>query len=300
MKLYSNNLPTLASGCYVVAVSGGVDSMVLLDILRQQPGLELVVAHVDHGVRSDSYKDAALVQQFSQSHGLIYESVQLNLGAQASEDAARTQRYVFLQQCQRKHGAVAIITAHHQDDMLETALIAIMRGTGWRGLAPFVGNTTTVRPLLAFTKNSIVAYARRNSVPWREDSTNSDERYLRNYIRRTLVPMLDQKSDTWRDDFLQRIIRQRIVRDELEAQLAEQLPHVNGQRYPFIMLPQPVAYELLQTLVRQQTGNTLLRPQAEAALLFLKVAKPGKIMQLGVHWQLRVQSAKFVVEPRSS
>jgi len=294
-------------GTYIVAVSGGVDSMVLLDMLRQQAGLTLVVAHADHGVRGDSYKDTELVREYAATHNLAFVTIELHLGADATEAEARRRRYDFLQQCSKKTAADGIILAHHQDDLIETAIIAIMRGTGWRGLAPFVGGTMLLRPLLGMTKNDIIAYARRHNIAWREDSTNADERYLRNYVRRTLVPMLDQKSEDWHETFLQRIRKQQVVRQKIENNLTKWLDehavfHNNIarlKRYEIIMLPHSLAYEVMQQVMRRMTGNSLERHLAEAAILFIKTAKPHKIMELSSGWQLRSESANVIVVPRT-
>jgi tRNA(Ile)-lysidine synthetase-like protein len=297
----------LAPGKYVVAVSGGVDSMVLLDMLRRQPQLEITVAHVDHGVRADSHADATLVRNYALQHGLPLVETRLNLGDRPSEEVARVARYDFLRQCSKKADARAIVLAHHQDDLIETAILAIMRGTGWRGLAPFVGSTQLARPLLSLTKDELIGYARKHNVPWREDTTNHDESYTRNYIRRTLMPMLDQKSDSWRTSFLQLIRNQQEVRKKIENQLTkwldEQVVFYNKQaclrRYQVIMLPSREAYELLQQLMRSLTGNSLERKVAEAAVLFCKVARPKKVLQLNANWQLRAESANVIVEPRT-
>src|SRR6185436_20114617 len=120
-------------GKYVVAVSGGVDSMVLLDLLRQKPKLELVVAHFDHGIREDSAQDRKLVQRIAKAYGLPFVHAKGNLGPKAGEALAREARYAFLRQVQADHDAKAIITAHHQDDMLKTAIMNLLRGTGRRG-----------------------------------------------------------------------------------------------------------------------------------------------------------------------
>jgi len=296
----------LQPGKYIVAVSGGVDSMVLLHLLLQRPELQLVVAHANHGMRPDANQDEALVRDFAAAHNLPFYSAKLNLGKSASEATARTARYNFLQQCSKKVNAQGIVLAHHQDDLIETAILAIMRGTGWRGLAPFVGNTQFVRPLLKMPKHQLIGYARKHNVPWREDSTNTNQAYTRNYIRHTLMPMLDQKSSTWQDSFLQHIRNQKEKRGKLEKELTKWLDeHVQYnntramlRRYQIIMLPQPVAYELMQQLFRVHTGHSFERHIAEAAILFAKTAKPQKVMQLNGNWQLRAESANVIVEPR--
>src|SRR5438132_889977 len=123
----------LEPGTYIVAVSGGVDSMVLLDLLRTKPELKLIVAHYDHGMRPNSTADRQLVQAVSKHHGLTFIYDQGKLG-NASEATARRARYDFLHQVREASQARAIITAHHQDDLLETAILNILRGTGRRGL----------------------------------------------------------------------------------------------------------------------------------------------------------------------
>lgn len=294
----------ISPGCYIVAVSGGVDSMALLDMLRQQPGLRLVVAHADHGIRPDSHKDRQLVEQYAAAHGLRFEYVKLKLSQNTSENTARQARYRFLRQCSRKYNARAITTAHHQDDLIETAVIALIRGTGWRGLAPFAHGTDIVRPLLDTPKHVLIGYARKHNLPWREDVTNTDPRYLRNYIRLNLVPLFDQKDDEWRRDFLQLIRKQQLLRRKIDHEANNWLAthacskhSAKFKRYDFIMLPRLGAYEVFQQLCRRYIGNSLERPLAEQAIIFIKTAHPGKRMPLNKNWQLCVTTKHLIVEP---
>lgn len=204
----------IKKGKYVVAVSGGVDSVALLDLLvkqakSQEPraqssknsqlsakDFELVVAHFDHGIRSDSKEDRKLVANLSQKYNLPFEFNEGKLGKDASEEQARRARYEFLQQIRKKHNAKAIITAHHQDDLIETALINLMRGTFRKGLTSLGSTNHLIRPLLSFSKKTLVDYATRNKLTWREDSTNSDPRYLRNWLRNNILSELSQPMKT--------------------------------------------------------------------------------------------------------
>jgi tRNA(Ile)-lysidine synthase len=295
----------LAPGRYIVAVSGGVDSVVLLDLLRKIPSLRVIVAHVNHGVRADSGEDEKLVAGYAKQYGLKYEVTHLHLKPNVSEAEAREKRYAFLRKLSENYNADGIVTAHHQDDLLETALLALIRGTGWRGLAPFAIDGDIKRPLLSFRKQELIAYAKQNNLLWHEDSTNADERYLRNKIRQNLVPHFNKQDPSWRGKVLELVAKQQELRSVIEKSLNEALSDlivrsdksITARRYSFIMLPDPVAYELLQELFRQTWGNSLLRPQTEAALLFIKVARSGKKMDLNKIWQLRVTTDKFVVAP---
>jgi tRNA(Ile)-lysidine synthetase-like protein len=178
----------LKPGTYVVAVSGGVDSMVLLHLLRHLPEVRVVVAHFDHGIREDSPEDLRLVAATARSYGLPFVSARGALGPRAGEAQARDARYAFLRRVQAAQGAAAIITAHHQDDVIETAIINSVRGTGSHGLSALRTREAIVRPLLAFPKQTLLEYAKAKKLLWREDSTNQDLRYKRNYVRRVVLP----------------------------------------------------------------------------------------------------------------
>ncbi len=184
----------IPKGKYIVAVSGGVDSMVLLDILSKKPEIELIVAHFNHGIRPDSSKDEKLIRQTAKKPGLVVEVGYGHLGKNTSEEQARRARYAFLEKTRRKHQAEAIITAHHADDQLETALINLLRGTNWRGLQSIKNDKKIQRPLLKISKKEILAYAKAKDIKWREDSTNSDDNYLRNYLRLKVIPGMTAQS----------------------------------------------------------------------------------------------------------
>ncbi len=183
------------SGKYLVAVSGGVDSVVLLDALTKQDDLLLVVAHFDHGIRDDSELDLNFVKELAEKYGLKFVSEQGKLGENASEEKARKARYDFLKKVVNQTGADGIVTAHHEDDVIETALINLSRGTGRKGLSSLGSSSEIIRPLLHYKKDQIIDYAKENNLEWREDSTNQSDKYLRNRIRQRLSTAdPDQKS----------------------------------------------------------------------------------------------------------
>jgi len=261
----------------VVAVSGGVDSMVLLDVLAHMAGvpgvrLALVVAHFDHGIREDSAEDQRLVATTAQAYGLPYIYDQGLLGAGASEAQAREARYAFLRRVRTEQGADAIMTAHHQDDVLETAIINMVRGTGSRGLSSLRSAGDIVRPLLGFTKQQLYEHAAQHGLAWREDSTNQDERYLRNYIRRQLMPKL---SAVHRVALLSATQLAASLNDEIEQLL---VPHVAGIRLDrrwFVQLPHAVAAEAMAAWLRQH-GAVYDRKAVERLVVFAKTGLPGK------------------------
>ena len=177
-------------GQYVVAVSGGIDSVVLLDLMLRQPDIKIIVAHFNHGIRLEAADDEEFVRQRAARLCLPFEAGHGYLGNHASEETARNARYKFLNWVVQKHRADAVVTAHHEDDVVETAFLNLLRGTGRRGLVAIKANNSVLRPLLGVSKSEIIDYAYTNRLEWREDPTNFDTKYLRNAIREQLVTRL--------------------------------------------------------------------------------------------------------------
>ena len=154
----------LLDGSVVVAVSGGPDSVALLDLLdrtRAMHRLEIIVAHADHGIHPESAAVAATVEALAASLGYPCEVGRLRLGAGASETAAREARYRWLQEVAVRHAAVAILTAHHADDQAETVLMRLLSGSGPAGLAGMAPRAgPLVRPLLPFRRSELAAISR--------------------------------------------------------------------------------------------------------------------------------------------
>lgn len=267
---------------YIVAVSGGLDSVVLLDMLAklrsQHGGVELVVAHVDHGIREDSAVDARHVRALAEKYGLPYEMTLLELGREVSEETARDARYAWLESMQAKHRADGIVTAHHQDDLLETILLNFQRGTGWRGLASLRTSDERYRPLLGASKASLTRYAIDHDLTWHEDSTNDDVRYTRNYIRHGVLPKLHGESRT---RLLKLAEKQRKLREEIEAETVRVLSDVKDEvglsRHKLIMMPDAVALEVL----REATGGAHEPFHLRRLLHFAKTGRQGSILNLG-------------------
>jgi tRNA(Ile)-lysidine synthase len=294
------NLP---EGKYVVAVSGGVDSMSLLDILRRQKKLDLVVAHFNHGIRKDAKQDEDLVRRYAMSHNIKFVSKQIKLGPHAGEDIARRERYAFLRYCRDRFNANFIVTAQHQDDLVETAIINLLRGTDWRGIAPFATTSDVLRPLLDYKKSDLIAYAQKYQVPWREDSTNQDRRHLRNYVRLDVLPVLEKRGPGFREEILRLIRRQQQLRQKIEQLLDKQValwPKNVCERHVLIMFPAAIAYEVLQQVLRNTRGSSVVGRVAEKMLLFAKVAAPGKSMPIDARWQVRATTRQLIVEPKGA
>ena len=271
---------SIPKGTYVVAVSGGVDSVVLLDLLVKQymlpvkdskkqttdnrlqityrrlqntdSGVRFVIAHYDHGIREDSEQDRQLVQEAAQKYKLPFVYNEGKLGPGASEAKAREARYNFLKKVQKASGASAIITAHHQDDVIETAILNMLRGTKRLGITSLKNRPGILRPMLHIPKVQIRSYAEANRIVWREDSTNSDTKYLRNHIRHKILPKFTKEQ---RKQFLAHIDSlmklNQDIDEALDKQLKSQVDGKNIDRHWFIMLPHTVAVETMAGWLRE-------------------------------------------------
>ncbi len=280
-NLSSKNL-ALPPGKYVVAVSGGVDSVVLLDLLVKQPELELVVAHFDHGIRDDSTEDQQLVATLSQKHGLKYEFKEGKLGSGVSEDAARQARHEFLQQIRNKHNATGVILAHHQDDAVETLAFNVLRGTRRKGMSSLQSTDGIIRPLLGYTKKDIYEYARANNLLWREDSTNADEKYTRNWIRRKLLPRLSKKQKReLTESYSAAKVRNQVLDEAVRAQLQDLRIGQGIDRKKFIALPYYVSSEVMAAWLRENEVQEIDRRLIDQLVVAVKTLPPGKKISLG-------------------
>ncbi|HYC32278.1 MAG TPA: tRNA lysidine(34) synthetase TilS, partial [Gemmatimonadales bacterium] len=187
----------LEPGRALVAVSGGPDSLALLELLARSADVhrqELVVAHVDHGISPASASAAGLVREAAARLGLELELGALSLGPDASETAARAARYAWLAGAAARRGARVVFLAHHADDQTETVLMRALEGSGLAGLAgmrSIAGGL--VRPLLPFTRAEVAGFLEAEGLSAWSDPANADPRHRRSWIRSEVLPALRRR-----------------------------------------------------------------------------------------------------------
>lgn len=193
----NNTLPFLKNSKLLLAISGGLDSVILTHLCKTS-GLDITLAHCNfnlRGIESDGDEKFVLNLANSLDLEVFTESFDTKAYAESNKEsiqmAARTLRYDWFQELATQLGFDYILTAHHADDNLETFLINLTRGTGLEGLKgiPEVNNTI-VRPLLPFSRETIENFAVSNKIQWREDSSNASTKYLRNKLRHDVIPVL--------------------------------------------------------------------------------------------------------------
>lgn len=268
-------------------MSGGIDSVCLLHLFRNDP--DVVVAHFDHGIRSSSPDDCAFVEKLAKDYGLEFASKRVELGKDCSEEHAREMRYGFLESL-LESSEDKIYTAHHADDMLESAVINLLRGTGWRGLAP-LRSKKLERPLLSWTKSDIYRYAAENRLIFRLDQTNNEDKYLRNRVRRALKEQNVENLDKLKEI----IIEQRQIADEIDDILETTFEKNNRySRAMFKDMEDLLALEILKYLLSDFASLT--RPQLLRALDAIRSFAPGKRFSLTTGKFLKIERYYFGFE----
>lgn len=284
-------------GSYVLAVSGGVDSVALLDMLRREPGLRLVVAHFDHGIREDSHLDRSHVQGLAKQYGLPFVFDEGRLGPAASEATARDARYAFLRRVRDMVNAQAIITAHHQDDLLETAIINMLRGTGRKGLTSLASRNDVVRPLLKVPKSYLIAYAQDQGLAWRDDPTNQDVTYLRNHVRHNIMTKFDAEARAKMLGLLEQLESTNRALDEaLSGELERNAPEGAIDRSWFTYLPHDTAREIMAGWLRAQGIADFGSKTLERLVVAAKVAEPGRRFPALGGYDMVVGQSKLALE----
>lgn len=195
----------------VLGISGGPDSMALLSImlkLKSELDLVLIVAHVNHNVREESKEEEEYVRKYAKKIGVIFEGLSVkNWGDDNFENEARTVRYNFFEKIVREYNAKYLMTAHHGDDLIETILMRIVRGStlkGYSGFSKCVGRDgyTIIRPLISVTKDTLVKYCEENGVKYYIDKTNLDDVHTRNRYRKCMLPFLKKEDPLVHEKFL--------------------------------------------------------------------------------------------------
>lgn len=253
----------------VAGISGGVDSVVLLHALLQlqEYHLEIQVAHLDHGLRSESAQEADFVRDLAAQYHLPFHHRRVELGnaaernAMGVEEAARRERYGFLAEVAAYTNAGRIAVAHHADDQAETVLLHLLRGTGLQGIGgmEYLRKDGVCRPLLSVTRQEIEGYASKEKLHWVEDASNSSVAFRRNRIRLELLPLLEKEYNPNVREALLRLAAiaqsaEEYINDEATkilrsiAELSEGLVVISNES--FLQSPEALQREMLRIAAR--------------------------------------------------
>lgn len=257
------NFPFLKDKKLLIAVSGGIDSVVLTHLLHQL-NFDISLAHCNFQLRGkESDLDEKFIENLSQKTCNQIFTTKFNTEEFAKNNklstqiAARELRYNWFQEITEKHDFDFVLTAHHADDNIETFLINLTRGSGLNGFTgiPKV-NGNIARPLLAFSREEILKYATENDIKWREDASNSSTKYIRNKIRHQVIPVLKEINPNLLETFAQtsrnlqeseQIIEDRITEISEEVINSENgILKINIDKINQLSNPKAYLYQLLK------------------------------------------------------
>ncbi len=182
----------------VIGVSAGPDSMCLLDLLQKKT-TKIVVCHINHNVRKESIEEEKYITKYCQDKNIILEKTTINNYQENNfENEARKKRYMFYEEILKKYNSKTLLLAHHGDDLIETILMKISRGSNLEGYAGIkeisnVKNYQIIRPLLKYTKEDIINYNKSNNIKYYNDSSNQSTNYTRNRYRLNILPLLKKE-----------------------------------------------------------------------------------------------------------
>lgn len=302
----------------VVGVSGGADSVALLAALRElakdpHRRYHLLAAHLNHMIRPDAGLDADFVRDLCHQWQIEVRVGTVDVPAEAArcglglEDTARRVRYEFLSDAARQGGASALAVAHHADDNAETILHRVLRGTGLRGLAGIpaqrdLAGVRLIRPLLSCRRATIEAFLAARGITWREDSTNRDEAYRRNFIRHRLLPLVRGELNPQVDQALVRLAEQAaqaqdFVETAAKCLLPADVADLSIDVAKLSATHVAVRAQALRMLIERAVPMREVGADAIAAALRLIDDPTAPPVNLPHDWQLRRRENMLVVEP---
>ena len=262
---YTGYVKARSSGSHILAVSGGVDSVVMFDMARRHYGAaRLIVAHFDHGIRSESVADARFVAALAMQYGCMFRTQRVELGARASEDAARQARYDFLYAVAQDFHA-DIWLAHHQEDVY-------------------------------MTKREIYAYACRYRLEWVEDESNQKDGYLRNRLRRKISKVISSDDQA---RIVQLRDKQVSIKHKMIAEITSLLPDTCQARYFLTQIPRTIAEEMVRIVIEREAGVLVARPHAARALAAIQTLRIGAVCQVADGVCLTMTKKGFIVRRRA-
>lgn len=215
----------------ITATSGGPDSMALLNLLiklSKTKKITIICAHVNHNLRKESQEEAIMVKKYANENNLIFEKMEINHYEGNTENYARTQRYNFFEKLIKKYNATYLLTAHHGDDLTETILMRMVRGSSLKGYSGFQeitdnGTYKIYRPLITKTKDELLNYVKTNNIPYAVDKTNFSEEYTRNRYRLNILPILKKENKSVHLKFLKFSETLKLYDDHINKEVNEKL-----------------------------------------------------------------------------
>ena len=256
---YMNNLEINKNEYLVVATSGGPDSMALLHLLKNN-GYKVICAHVNHNLRSVSDEEYIFVENYCKENSIIFEGMKIEsyTNNKFTEMEARIKRYDFFENILNKYNSKILCTAHHGDDLIETVLMRIIRGSNLNGYKGFnkiskFKDYNIIRPLIFYTKKAIENYVSENNIPCVYDESNKSKKYTRNRIRLDILPLLKQEEK----NIHKKVLEFSEELNDIQEYISEQVNKTIKNIYKENILDL-IKYNKLNKLIKKKVLETIL------------------------------------------
>lgn len=291
LKKYSLENQTL-----IVGFSGGYDSLCLLDIINKL-GSHVIAVHLNHNWRGEeSLRDEEFCRNFCNTQGIIFYTEKLSNDIPHTETAAREARYKFFKECAKKYNSKAILTAHNLDDLAETMIYRIIKGTGISGLNGISEHREMYfRPLLSISREKIEQYCKNNNLNAISDSSNLDIKYKRNFIRHRILPLFKEINENYTSAIKNLSISTEETIELLDEYISDKICKVGNSTEKFLKLSNSAQNYLIHKFF---TKNNLDydRKKIETVVEFIKSnsdSKSGKKISVTTDLWIYTNSKKF-------
>ena len=288
----------------VVAVSGGPDSMALLSLMsdiKKEIDIEVICAHVNHNVRKESADEKVFVERFCRDHNIVFESMKIeDYGDDNFHNEARTKRYNYFGNIVHKYNSKYLLTAHHGDDLIETILMRIVRGSTLRGYSGFsriveMRDYKIIRPFINITKDEIFAYNKKNKILFVQDKSNNKDVYTRNRYRKYMLPFLKKEDNNVHNKFYKFSKTLIEYNDYIDRQVSRVIKNVYSQNVllidKFLELDYIIAMKIIYIILENAYQDDLMLITDHHAELIYNLIKSDKA-NLSMHLPNNVKAVK--------
>ena len=276
----------------VIGVSSGPDSMCLLNIIQNKTD-KIVVAHINNNFLKESKEEEIFLRNYCKKRNIIFESMTITKYQENNfENEARKKRYTFYEEILKKYNAKYLFLAHHGDDLIETVLMKIVRGSNIEGYAGIkeISNFKDyqiVRPLLSYTKDDIIKYNQSHNIPYFIDNSNTNTKYTRNRYRKNILPLLKEEDPSVHQKFLRysktleeydNYIKE-LVKENIDNIFKDNIININELNKLDDFLKKNTLYHILNTIYNNES-NIITEKHITDILKIINSSKPNLTLDL--------------------
>ena len=294
----------------VIGVSTGPDSMCLLDLLQKKTN-KIVVCHINHNVRKESKKEQKFIEKYCKKNNLILETMTIkNYEENNFENEARKKRYKFYEETLKKYNSHTLLLAHHGDDLVETILMKIIRGSNLEGYSGIKSinkkkDYQIIRPLLPYTKEDIINYNIENNITYYIDNTNTDENYTRNRIRKNILPLLKKEDINIHNKFIKYsntlIEYDNYIKREIEEKIntiyKDNTINITELKKQDPFLIKNILYYIMNTIYNNES-NIITEKHINSILSLINNSRPNISIDLPYNKKIIKEYNKLIIEDK--